>query len=69
MGIMLIILDTFEPVACKHGYVDEIDLLGLLGVLEPVLQRMGHPVELGAGVAAASAALVQQRASKRGPGG
>jgi len=50
------------------GYVDEIDLLGLLGVLEPVLQRMGHPVELGAGVAAASAALVQQRASNRGPG-
>ncbi len=49
------------------GYVDEIDLLGLLGVLEPVLQRMGHPVELGAGVAAASAALVQQRASNRGP--
>lgn len=50
------------------GYVDDIDLLGLLGVLEPVLHQMGHSVELGSGVAAASAALVQHRASSRGTG-
>jgi len=47
------------------GYVDDIDLLGLIGVLEQVLQLLGHPLDLGAGVAAASAALVQRRASGR----
>jgi len=50
------------------GYVDDIDLLGLLGVLEQVLQQMGHPLDLGAGVAAASASLVQRRASNRSAG-
>jgi aspartate aminotransferase-like enzyme len=47
------------------GYVDDIDLLGLLGVLEPVLQGMGHPVQLGAGVAAASASLQEDRRAGR----
>ena len=41
------------------GYVDDLDLLGLLGVLEQVLIELDHPVERGSGVAGASAALAE----------
>jgi aspartate aminotransferase-like enzyme len=47
------------------GYVDDIDLLGLLGALEQVLLRMGHPVQLGAGLAAASESLLADRGDDR----
>ncbi len=39
------------------GYVDGLDLLGLLAALERVLARRGHSFVAGAGVAAAAAAL------------
>jgi len=39
------------------GYVDDLDLLGLLAGLETVLAARGHEVVLGASVAAASASL------------
>lgn len=39
------------------GYVDDLDLLGLLAGLETVLAERGHPVRPGASVAAASASL------------
>ncbi|WP_334110666.1 pyridoxal-phosphate-dependent aminotransferase family protein [Thermodesulfitimonas autotrophica] len=39
------------------GYIDAVDLLGVLGVLEIGLQKFGYPVTLGAGVAAAQAVL------------
>lgn len=39
------------------GYIDAVDLLGALGVLEIGLQKFGYPVTLGAGVAAAQAVL------------
>jgi aspartate aminotransferase-like enzyme len=35
------------------GYVDELELLGVLAVLEVVLRRLGAPVVPGAGVARA----------------
>jgi aspartate aminotransferase-like enzyme len=47
------------------GYVDDIDLLGLLGALEQVLLGMGHPVQLGTGLAAASESLLADRGEDR----
>ena len=35
------------------GYYDVTDILGLIGTLEIVLRRLGHPLEPGAGVGAA----------------
>ena len=40
------------------GYYDATDILGLLGALEIVLQRLGHRFELGAGLAAAERAYL-----------
>ncbi|HHY93091.1 MAG TPA: alanine--glyoxylate aminotransferase family protein [Firmicutes bacterium] len=40
------------------GYVDELELLGALAVLEVALARLGFPVEPGAGVAAAEQELL-----------
>ena len=39
------------------GYIDQVDLLGTLATLERVLQRLGHDLTTGAGVAAAVAVL------------
>ena len=39
------------------GYVDDLDLLAVIAALEQVLAGRGHDVDLGAGVAAASASL------------
>jgi aspartate aminotransferase-like enzyme len=41
------------------GIVDELDILGTLAAIELVLDEMGRPVELGAGVAAASRVLAE----------
>lgn len=41
------------------GWVDDVDLLGLLAALEIVLAELGHEVEPGAGVAAAGRRLAQ----------
>ncbi len=46
------------------GYVDDLDLLGVLAALEGVLADSGHPVTPGAGVAAAAAELAAARASR-----
>ena len=48
------------------GYLDGVDLLGLLAVLERVLRELGHPVERGACVAAASASLDRETTSRSG---
>jgi aspartate aminotransferase-like enzyme len=42
------------------GYYDSTDLLGLLGTLEIVLNRLGHSFELGKGVAAAQAEYLRR---------
>jgi aspartate aminotransferase-like enzyme len=42
------------------GYYDATDILGLLGSLEIVLRRLGHRLELGAGVAAAEAEYLRR---------
>ena len=34
------------------GYVDAVDTLGVIAALEQVLKRLGHPVQLGAGLTA-----------------
>jgi aspartate aminotransferase-like enzyme len=39
------------------GFVEEFDVLALLGGLEMALDRQGYPVKIGAGVAAALASL------------
>ena len=39
------------------GYIDDVDLLGTLATLERVLASVGHPVRMGASVAAATAVL------------
>lgn len=44
------------------GYYDTTDILGLLGSLEIVLQRLGHGFELGHGVAAALAEYLKRQA-------
>ncbi len=41
------------------GYVDDLDVLAMIGALEMVLTGMGRPVTLGAGVAAAQASLLK----------
>ena len=48
------------------GYVDDLDLFGVLAALEGVLADRGHPVTAGAGVAAAVAEIA---ASRRASGG
>lgn len=48
------------------GYVDDLDLLGLLAALEGILADRGHPITPGAGVAAASADLAADRAAVDG---
>jgi len=45
------------------GYVDDLDLLGVLAALEGVLTDRGHPLTAGAGVAAAAADLAAARAA------
>ncbi len=45
------------------GHYDATDILGLLGSLEIVLQRLGHRFELGRGVAAALAEYLRRQAS------
>jgi aspartate aminotransferase-like enzyme len=42
------------------GYYDATDILGLLGSLEITLARLGLPVELGAGVAAAQRVFLER---------
>ncbi len=44
------------------GYYDATDLLGLLASLELALRRLGQPIELGRGVAAAQAAYLEREA-------
>jgi aspartate aminotransferase-like enzyme len=39
------------------GYIDQFDILAAISGVELVLKEMGHPVELGAGVAAAQRSL------------
>ncbi len=39
------------------GYIDYFEVLGAIGALELTLLEMGHPVEVGAGTAAAQAAM------------
>ncbi len=50
------------------GYVDDLDLLGVLAALEGVLADGGHAVSPGAGVAAAAASLSATRGSKGSAG-
>jgi len=45
------------------GYVDDLDLFGVLAALEGVLADRGHPVTAGAGVAAAVADISAARAA------
>jgi aspartate aminotransferase-like enzyme len=46
------------------GYVDDLDLLGVLAALEGVLADRGHALTPGAGVAAAAADLATARAAR-----
>jgi aspartate aminotransferase-like enzyme len=48
------------------GYCDDFDLLTALASIEMALNRLGHPVEPGAGVAAAERALVEDSAEASG---
>ncbi|HEX4642231.1 MAG TPA: hypothetical protein VH161_02150, partial [Candidatus Acidoferrales bacterium] len=41
------------------GYYDFLDLLAVLGALEIALQKVGHKVELGAGVRAAQSVYLR----------
>jgi aspartate aminotransferase-like enzyme len=43
------------------GYYDATDALGLLGTLEIVLKRLGHPFALGVGVAAAETTYLERQ--------
>jgi aspartate aminotransferase-like enzyme len=43
------------------GYIDPFDVLAALSALELVLLEMGHPVEPGAGVAAAQRVLASEK--------
>ena len=45
------------------GYVDGLELLGLVAVLERVLEEVGHSVQPGRGVAAAAGKLLEHAAS------
>jgi aspartate aminotransferase-like enzyme len=42
------------------GYVDVVDTLGAVAAIEAVLKQMGHPIQVGAGVAAFQKAWVQE---------
>jgi len=42
------------------GYVADFDVITALAALEQVLQELGHPVDLGAGVRAAQKALSER---------
>ena len=42
------------------GYVDELEILGALAILELGLKQAGYQVELGAGVAQAQAQFLQE---------
>lgn len=44
------------------GYYDATDILGFIASLEIVLKRLGQPVELGLGVAAAQQAMLERQA-------
>jgi aspartate aminotransferase-like enzyme len=46
------------------GYYDTTDILGLLGTLEIVLQRLGHKFEPGKGVAAATQEYLRRTAAR-----
>ena len=46
------------------GYIDAFDILAALSALELVLLEMGHPVEPGAGVAAAQRVLASSVGSR-----
>jgi aspartate aminotransferase-like enzyme len=47
------------------GYIDQFDVLAAISGMEMVLLDMGHPVEIGAGVAAAQKALAQGIAARQ----
>ena len=51
------------------GILDELDILGTLSAIELVLDELGRPVELGAGVAAASRVLAEAQGKKKEPAG
>ncbi len=51
------------------GILDELDILGTLSAIELVLDELGKPVELGAGVAAASRVLAEAQGKKKEPAG
>ncbi|NLG85966.1 MAG: alanine--glyoxylate aminotransferase family protein [Firmicutes bacterium] len=42
------------------GYVDDLEILGALAVLELGLKQLGYPVKLGAGVAQAQAQFIEE---------
>jgi len=46
------------------GIVDELDILGTLGAIELVLDELGYPVELGAGMTAANRVFAESQAAK-----
>lgn len=46
------------------GIVDLLDIFGTLSAIELVLDELGHPVELGAGVTAASHVIAESRSAK-----
>jgi aspartate aminotransferase-like enzyme len=50
------------------GYIDQWDVLAAVGALELALLGMGHPVEVGAGVAAFQQALAQTAAAPQQAG-
>mgnify|MGYP000884156668 FL=1 len=48
------------------GYVRELDLLAILAALEMILHKMGHPVELGAGVKVAQEHILKNHSDFAG---
>jgi aspartate aminotransferase-like enzyme len=46
------------------GYYDTTDILGLIGTLEIILQKLGHKFEPGKGVAAATQEYIRRTAAK-----
>ncbi|MCH7871321.1 MAG: alanine--glyoxylate aminotransferase family protein, partial [Planctomycetes bacterium] len=42
------------------GYIDVIDTLGVIGAIEQIAHRLGHPFELGAGLTAAQKVFAEQ---------
>ncbi len=47
------------------GYIDYFEVLGAIAALELSLLEMGHPVEVGTGLAAAQAAMAQGVAARQ----